>query len=77
MKEYYRNTDSFKAQLKILHDCIDEVDKFSIWNDDLGGKQVESLKRNLWALEDLLEEEPTAEELTDEALRAEAERGEE
>ena len=72
MKDYYQNKDSFEAQLKLLRDCLDEVEKFSVWNDDLGNEQVSDLKRSLWALESLLEE-PTAEELTDEQLKHESE----
>ena len=76
MKAYYQNKGSFEAQLKLLRDCLDEIEKFSAWNDDLGNEQVDNLKHNLWALEDLLEE-PTAEELTDEQLQHESQQPDE
>ena len=52
--DYYQNQQSFKAQLGLLKDILDETEKFVVWNGDIGLDEIVEMKIQLFRLENLL-----------------------
>lgn len=58
MKDYYQDKHGFKDQLRILEDNLEELEKFSTWQDDIASEELAKIKRQIEKIKSKLKENP-------------------
>ena len=52
MKDYYKDLEGYLLQIKVIEDGLDELDKYSVWNDDNGSSELDIISRQLNSLKE-------------------------
>lgn len=55
MENYYNRPEEFLLSLKILVDELDELEKFSVWQDDIANEELALIKSLTNRIEGILE----------------------
>ena len=59
MEDYYTDRDGYLAQIKILEDTLDELEKYDAWNDDTINEEIWKVKRAINLMKEKIEPDPS------------------
>ena len=59
MKDYYTSKQGFKDQIAVLEDSLKELNKFSVWQDDVANEELKCIARDIETIKRKLKPTPT------------------
>lgn len=58
MKDYYKDKQGFKDQIRILEDNLEELEKFSAWQNDIASEELAEISKLIERIKMILKGDP-------------------